>query len=329
MKRFNILPINILVLLSVAILSSCTGSGNGADSVSDSDSIVQLSPQEQARQDSINAFLKRFPGDSLSHDASKEQILEYLEAHRETDKYNGGIFRTILENVPSYAARLVNNKKDKFIIVDKASLNVILYDCYGHKIISYGCAGSRNYGTKHTKGDSRTPEGFFHVQGKFDSTDWLFTDDNGYTSDKKGQFGPRFIRITRQIGIHGTGSPWSIGHRVSHGCIRLTNDDIMDLYPRVEKGMPVIILPGKKDRAVNREEGYYVPYFPTSEEYAMSDAEKNLKVNSEKKDFSKKDENKPADSAGIDSSLNSKSSGASQIVESSTNSSAFKTDSIN
>ena len=40
-------------------------------------------------------------------------------------------------------------------------------------------------------------------------------------SKKKGQFGPRFIRLkipgTTQIGIHGTCAPWSIGHRVRHG----------------------------------------------------------------------------------------------------------------
>ena len=42
-----------------------------------------------------------------------------------------------------------------------------------------------NFGTKHEKGDSRTPEGLFSVEGIYDSTDWLFTDDDGVTSKKK------------------------------------------------------------------------------------------------------------------------------------------------
>jgi lipoprotein-anchoring transpeptidase ErfK/SrfK len=43
--------------------------------------------------------------------------------------------------------------------------------------------------------------------------------------------------------IHGTNAPDTIGHRVSSGCIRLTNDDIKDLYARVNVGTKVIVLP--------------------------------------------------------------------------------------
>ena len=42
--------------------------------------------------------------------------------------------------------------------------------------------------------------------------------------------------------IHGTTEPWSIGLNVSSGCIRLHNDDIVDLYERVDVGAKVIVL---------------------------------------------------------------------------------------
>lgn len=42
--------------------------------------------------------------------------------------------------------------------------------------------------------------------------------------------------------IHGTTEPWSIGLNISSGCIRLHNDDIVDLYSRVEVGAKVIVL---------------------------------------------------------------------------------------
>ena len=42
--------------------------------------------------------------------------------------------------------------------------------------------------------------------------------------------------------IHGTNEPWTIGHNVSSGCIRLTNDDVVDLYDRVPVGAKVIVL---------------------------------------------------------------------------------------
>jgi len=42
--------------------------------------------------------------------------------------------------------------------------------------------------------------------------------------------------------IHGTNEPWTIGHDVSAGCIRLTNTDVMDLYDRVPIGTTVVVL---------------------------------------------------------------------------------------
>jgi lipoprotein-anchoring transpeptidase ErfK/SrfK len=43
--------------------------------------------------------------------------------------------------------------------------------------------------------------------------------------------------------IHGTNDPSTIGGRVSSGCIRLTNADVIDLYNRVNIGTKIIVLP--------------------------------------------------------------------------------------
>jgi lipoprotein-anchoring transpeptidase ErfK/SrfK len=43
--------------------------------------------------------------------------------------------------------------------------------------------------------------------------------------------------------IHGTNAPETIGGRVSSGCIRMTNEDVIDLYGRVNVGTKVIVLP--------------------------------------------------------------------------------------
>jgi len=43
--------------------------------------------------------------------------------------------------------------------------------------------------------------------------------------------------------IHGTNDPTTIGKNVSSGCIRLTNEDVTDLYERVKVGAKVIVLP--------------------------------------------------------------------------------------
>jgi len=41
--------------------------------------------------------------------------------------------------------------------------------------------------------------------------------------------------------IHGTNQPSSIGHFVSHGCIRMFNEDVTDLFARVGVGTPVVV----------------------------------------------------------------------------------------
>jgi lipoprotein-anchoring transpeptidase ErfK/SrfK len=41
--------------------------------------------------------------------------------------------------------------------------------------------------------------------------------------------------------IHGTTQPWSIGHAVSSGCIRMLNEHVIDLYARVKVGAKVVV----------------------------------------------------------------------------------------
>ena len=52
--------------------------------------------------------------------------------------------------------------------------------------------------------------------------------------------------------IHGTNQPEYIGSAISSGCIRLTNEDSIDLYGRVKMGSPVVVLaPGAGDSPNN------------------------------------------------------------------------------
>jgi lipoprotein-anchoring transpeptidase ErfK/SrfK len=53
--------------------------------------------------------------------------------------------------------------------------------------------------------------------------------------------------------IHGTNAPETIGTHVSSGCIRLTNEDVSDLYSRVNVGTRVIVLP--MDRRADNADG--------------------------------------------------------------------------
>ncbi len=57
--------------------------------------------------------------------------------------------------------------------------------------------------------------------------------------------GPRWIGLSRKgYGIHGTSSPRSIGGAKSHGCIRMRNADVVELFDLVQVGDPVEFLAG-------------------------------------------------------------------------------------
>src|SRR6185369_1376042 len=55
--------------------------------------------------------------------------------------------------------------------------------------------------------------------------------------------------------IHGTNAPETIGGRVSSGCIRMVNEDVIDLYSRVKVGTKVVVKPIGDHRAASAASG--------------------------------------------------------------------------
>ena len=147
------------------------------------------------------------------------------------------------------------NKVDKisnarFIIVDKESMSLKLYDYTGSEIKSYGISCGKKLGDKKVIGDLKTPEGVFHITEIEEASTWGhdFKDGKGKI---EGAYGPWFLRLEipghKGIGIHGTHKPESIGTRDTEGCIRLKNEDSDDLRKKVNIGMVVIVLPSLGD----------------------------------------------------------------------------------
>lgn len=57
-----------------------------------------------------------------------------------------------------------------------------------------------------------------------------------------GVFGTRWMQFWDGYGIHGTIQPELIGQMVSHGCVRMHNEDVERLYPQTPLGTPVHIV---------------------------------------------------------------------------------------
>lgn len=254
--RFNYILIASLIGLSTLTL----------DAFSSNNDTTTERPQTTVSAEMVAEAMK--PSEPVfNHFESATEAIEFMQHSEHSAEYARGILPQMALEELSYVEKLLNNEYDGFIVVDKSRMKLIKFSKYGEEEHVFGMACAKNYGTKHTKGDSRTPEGFFSVKQIQNSTDWKYVDDAGNVSTKTGEFGPRFIRLQipgiTSIGIHGTAAPWSIGGRRSHGCIRLTNENIMKVVEMVEPGMPVIITPGKKDMAVNKAEGYYIPQIST------------------------------------------------------------------
>jgi len=60
--------------------------------------------------------------------------------------------------------------------------------------------------------------------------------------DPRNPLGTRALYLGESMyRIHGTDAPWLIGQQVSHGCIRMYNEDVADLYHRAKVGAKVIV----------------------------------------------------------------------------------------
>ena len=60
--------------------------------------------------------------------------------------------------------------------------------------------------------------------------------------DPRNELGSRWIGFKPSYGVHGTIFPESIGKAESHGCVRMNNKDVEELYGLVVVGTPVKII---------------------------------------------------------------------------------------
>jgi lipoprotein-anchoring transpeptidase ErfK/SrfK len=135
--------------------------------------------------------------------------------------------RYIVGECGVYVTRVVDRKESRgrtFLIVDGG---------LHHQLAASGNFGQvirRDYPVAIGKASTPTPAKNWRIDEKYTYSEW-------------GVYGPRRMRLYKQTGpssfaytgygIHGTNQEWVIGTMASHGCIRMYNKDILDLYPQV------------------------------------------------------------------------------------------------
>ncbi len=131
----------------------------------------------------------------------------------------------------------------QYLIIDKSEFTLQVWE-QNAILREYPIAIGKNSGEKTCVGDMKTPTGNFSVDEILDSRTWThdFKDGKG---EIEGAYGPYFISLVtgwEGIGIHGTHLPESISTRSSEGCIRMGNDDLLELKTEyIYVGMTVLI----------------------------------------------------------------------------------------
>lgn len=150
--------------------------------------------------------------------------------------YNKGFVKNIffiivvafMFNICEYEVKASTNaeaKKDLAILVDLTEERLYLINKEKNQII-------KKYSIASGKMETPSPIGTWKVIGM---AKW------------SGGFGTRWIGLNvpwGTFGIHGTNKPGSIGSEASHGCIRMLNSDVEELYEYISIGMTVAIYGG-------------------------------------------------------------------------------------
>jgi lipoprotein-anchoring transpeptidase ErfK/SrfK len=142
------------------------------------------------------------------------------------------------------------------IIVDTQN-TYLYYVLGGGKAIRYGIGVGR---------EGFTWTGVKSVERKAEWPDWTPPPE----MIARSPYLPRFMAggVTNPLGaramylsgtfyrIHGTNAPSTIGSRATAGCIRMANEDVIDLYDRVKVGAKVVVLPAAQRHATGLFSAY-------------------------------------------------------------------------
>jgi len=151
-----------------------------------------------------------------------------------------------------------------------------MYHIKGWEIQKAYVVSTATYGAGSLSGSNKTPTGLHTIAAKYgsglkegsilkarqftgkvariytDSTNveqdyvttrimWLAGEEDGINKGRNKQ-GKKVDSYQRYIYIHGTPEEGLLGQPASHGCVRMKNSDVIELYSRVGKGLKVLIL---------------------------------------------------------------------------------------
>jgi len=200
---------------------------------------VYLAPRDATIRITLRHMLRRHSrtGRALDVKRLRATLAKTLSTPLATHVIRPG--RTILK--PRVNADKLASVYPTVITIDRAHFKLRLF-----KRLRF----SKSYGVAVGQPAYPTPTGRFSITNKQVNPAWT-APNSPWAGELAGTTTPggaasnplraRWMGIANGVGIHGTSQEYSIGSRASHGCIRMRVADVIDLYPRVPVGTPVLI----------------------------------------------------------------------------------------
>jgi lipoprotein-anchoring transpeptidase ErfK/SrfK len=141
---------------------------------------------------------------------------------------------------PHWTTATLPKRYPAFILVDRGAFTLRLYR---------GLKLAKTYPIAVGQAGLETPAGLYRIDDKQIDPAW-HVPNSAWAGSLAGRIIPpgpsdpikaRWMGFWDGAGIHGTDETWSIGHAVSHGCVRMTIADVEQLYPLVPLGTPVYV----------------------------------------------------------------------------------------
>jgi len=227
----------ISYLTVIFALIACSGTASNKDKKSIETAVNSEGYVVETTSDSAVVTALPYSGD----DIYEHVVLDYGNRAIRTDA-----------DVSISMPHLVKDKKKCFVVMSKKDYYLYVYEAQGMDtalIARYDCAFSLKKGNKQKKGDMRTPhctmKNPFSISQIANASSWHHDFGDGRGSIKS--YGDYFLRLVTPghsgIGIHGsTNNRESVPGRASEGCIRLKDEDIVDLRTNYAfVGMKVVI----------------------------------------------------------------------------------------
>jgi len=223
--------------------------------------IYQTKGQELEAVANFQSVVDKYPKSVFGSDAEGRLGLatvgRYIQKNLKPYKVQKGDNLVIIANkfhiTPELITRLSDLKSNalnvgqNINVIDGSNFNVLinLTECklYLKSVDNI----IRRYSVCVGKKETSTPTGSYNVTDKAVDPTWFSTADTGAKGevpggDPRNELGSRWIGFKPSYGVHGTIFPESIGKAESHGCVRMNNKDVEELYDIVAVGMPIKII---------------------------------------------------------------------------------------